>query len=301
MDNKDRPFNKGNDRRNTGGDNYNNNRGGQGQSRGPSSNKFRNEDSTFEEKGLDGDNPGDNGNMLTGRNPVLEALKSGHEINKIVISKDAEGSIKKIIGDASEKKIPIHYVDRIAIDRLCPDGLHQGVIAYISPYKYCELEDIFQAAKDKGEDLFIIILDEIVDPHNFGAIIRTANACGAHGIVIPKRRAASITDTVVKASAGAVEYVPIARVANLVQAIEKVKAEGAWVYALDVDGSNIFTTNMKGKIGIVVGGEGDGLGRLVKENCDHVVTIPMKGVINSLNASNAGAIVMYEVFRQRTI
>ena len=245
--------------------------------------------------------PIDNANLIAGRNPVMEALKSGHEINKLVISKDAEGSIKKIIGDAMERKIPIHYVDKIAIDRLCPDCQHQGVLAYISPYKYCELDDIFKAAKDKNEDLFIIVLDEIVDPHNFGAIIRTANACGAHGIVIPKRRSVSITDTVVKASAGAVEYVPIARVPNLVQAIEKIKEEGAWVHALDTGGENLFKTNMKGKMAIVVGGEGDGLGRLVKEKCDLSVSIPMCGEINSLNASNAAAIVMYEVFRQRNI
>jgi 23S rRNA (guanosine2251-2'-O)-methyltransferase len=245
------------------------------------------------------DEPAENANLIAGRNPVLEALKSGHEINKLVIFKDAEGSIKKIIGDAMERKIPIHYVDKITIDRLCPDCQHQGVLAYISPYKYCELEDIFQAAKDKEEDLFIILLDEIVDPHNFGAIIRTANACGAHGIVITKRRSVSITDTVVKASAGAVEYVPIARVSNLVQAIEKIKEEGAWVHALDTGGENLFNTNMKGKMAIVVGGEGEGLGRLVKEKCDLSVSIPMRGEINSLNASNAAAIVMYEVFRQR--
>lgn len=245
------------------------------------------------------DAPEENANLIAGRNPVLEALKSGHEINKLVIFKDAEGSIKKIIGDAMERKIPIHYVDKIAIDRLCPDCQHQGVLAYISPYKYCELEDIFQSAKDKEEDLFIILLDEIVDPHNFGAIIRTANACGAHGIVITKRRSVSITDTVVKASAGAVEYVPIARVSNLVQAIEKIKEEGAWVHALDRGGENLFNTDMKGKMAIVVGGEGEGLGRLVKEKCDLAVSIPMRGEINSLNASNAAAIVMYEVFRQR--
>ncbi|MEI8216952.1 MAG: 23S rRNA (guanosine(2251)-2'-O)-methyltransferase RlmB [Eubacteriales bacterium] len=249
----------------------------------------------------DTEEPIDNANLIAGRNPVMEALKSGHEINKLVISKDAEGSIKKIIGDAMERKIPIHYVDKIAIDRLCPDCQHQGVLAYISPYKYCELDDIFKVAKNKKEDLFIIVLDEIVDPHNFGAIIRTANACGAHGIVIPKRRSVSITDTVVKASAGAVEYVPIARVPNLVQAIEKIKEEGAWVHALDTGGENLFKTNMKGKMAIVVGGEGDGLGRLVKEKCDLSVSIPMRGEINSLNASNAAAIVMYEVFRQRNI
>lgn len=241
----------------------------------------------------------ENTDLIMGRNPVAEALKSGREINKLIIAKDAEGSIRKIIGDAKERKIPIHYVDRISIDRIADGGMHQGVAAYVSPYAYCELEDIIERAAQKGEDLFLIILDGIEDPHNFGAIIRTANAAGAHGIVIPKRRSASITGTVVKASAGAVEYTPVARVSNIVQTIEKIKGMGIWVGAVDIAGDVYYKSNLKGKLALVIGGEGEGISRLVGESCDFKVSIPMKGEITSLNASNAAAVVMYEVYRQR--
>lgn len=241
----------------------------------------------------------ENTDLIMGRNPVAEALKSGREINKLIIAKDAEGSIRKIIGDAKERKIPIHYVDRISIDRITDGGLHQGVAAYVSPYAYCEVEDLIEIAARKSEDLFLIILDGIEDPHNFGAIIRTANAAGAHGIIIPKRRSASITGTVVKASAGAIEYTPVARVSNIVQTIEKIKAMGVWVAAVDTLGEIYYKSNLKGKLALVIGGEGEGISRLVGETCDFKVSIPMTGEITSLNASNAAAVVMYEVYRQR--
>ncbi len=241
----------------------------------------------------------ENTDIIMGRNPVVEALKSGREINKLIIAKDTEGSIRKIIGEAKEKKIPIHYVDRISIERIAEGGLHQGIIAYVSPYAYCEVEDIIDRAAQKEEDLFVILLDGIEDPHNFGAIIRSANAAGAHGIIIPKRRSASITSTVVKASAGAVEYTPVARVGSIVQTIEKLKGLGVWIGAVDAAGEVYYKANLKGKIALVIGNEGEGIGRLVGETCDFKVSIPMMGEITSLNASNAAAVVMYEVYRQR--
>ncbi len=243
----------------------------------------------------------ENTSIITGRNPVLEALKSGREIDKLIVMRDAEGSIIKIIGAAKDRRIPIHYTDKASIDRICGGRAHQGVAAYISPYAYCEVEDIITRAAVKGDDLFVILLDGIEDPHNFGAIIRTANAAGAHGVIIPKRRAAGITDTVVKASAGAVEYTPVARVSNIVQTIEKLKAMGVWTYAVDMDGQNCFKTDLKGRIALVIGGEGEGISRLAAEKCDHRVSIPMMGEITSLNASNAAAVLMYEVCRQRNL
>jgi 23S rRNA (guanosine2251-2'-O)-methyltransferase len=240
-----------------------------------------------------------NTNSIIGRNPVHEAIKSGHEIDKIIAQKDAEGSIRKILSDAKDRKIPIHYVDKISLDRICDSRGHQGIAAYVSPYDYVELDDIIEQAKAKGEDLFVVILDGVEDPHNLGAIIRTANAAGAHGIIIPKRRAASITDTVVKASAGAIEYTPVARVSNIVQTIEKLKAMGAFIAAVDLGGQLYHKANLKGKIALVLGGEGEGIGRLVGESCDFKVSIPMAGEIESLNASNAAAVLMYEVQRQR--
>lgn len=241
----------------------------------------------------------ENTSLIIGRNPVQEALKSGREIDKLVISKDAEGSIKKIIGMAKDKKIYVQYVDKAVLERLSDGGVHQGVIAYVSAYSYCEVEDILAIAEAKKEDPFIIILDGIEDPHNLGAIIRTADGAGAHGIIIPKRRAAGITDTVVKASAGAIEYVPVARVSNIAQTIEKLKKTGIWAGACQMDGVEYDKANLKGGIALVIGAEGEGIGRLVKETCDFSVAIPMSGKINSLNASNAAAILMYEVKRQR--
>jgi len=236
--------------------------------------------------------------MIAGRNPVIEALKAGREIEKIYISRGTEGSVKKINAMAREKGIPVHYEEREAIDRLCT-GNHQGVIAVCSAHGYCEAEDIIELAKARGEDPFVVILSGIEDPHNLGAIIRTAEAAGAHGVIIPKRRAAGLTETVVKASAGAVEYMLCARVTNIVQTIEKLKDTGLFIAACDTGGELYCKRDLTGGIGLVVGGEGTGVGRLVKEKCDYVLSIPMKGKINSLNASNAAAILMYEVRRQR--
>jgi len=236
--------------------------------------------------------------VITGRNPVIEALKSGREIEKLHICKGAEGSIKKITAMARDRGIPVHYEEKQIFDKLA-SGNHQGVIALVSAHSYCEIEDIIQLAKKRGEDPFVIILDGVEDPHNLGAIIRTAEAAGAHGVVIPKRRAAGITETVVKASAGASEYMLCARVSNIAQTIDKLKDTGLWLGALDMDGELYHSANLKGAIGLVIGGEGAGTGKLIKEKCDFVLSIAMKGKINSLNASNAAAILMYEVRRQR--
>ena len=242
-------------------------------------------------------------NIIFGRNTVLEALKNDREIEKLLILKSAEGSIKVIEGMARDKRIPIQYVDKAALDQIAlgqdGTGSHQGVAATTTPYSYCEVEDLLSAAADRGEAPFLIILDGIEDPHNLGAIMRTADGAGAHGIIIPKRRAASLTDTVAKASAGAVEYMPVAKVSNLVQTIEKLKDAGLWIAACDMDGKTYYQTDLKGPIAIVIGSEGVGVSRLIREKCDYLVSLPMEGKIPSLNASNAAAVLMYEINRQR--
>lgn len=238
-------------------------------------------------------------NVIIGRNPVMEAIKSGRQIEKILMQKDGEGSIRKIASMARERKILIQYVDRAALDKLCPGRPHQGIAAFTAAHDYCELEDILEAAREKGEDPFVILLDGLEDPHNLGAIMRTADAAGAHGIVIPGRRAVGLTETVAKSSAGAIEYVPVAKVGNIVSAMEKLKEAGLWIAACDMGGQRCFDAELTGPVGIVVGGEGQGVSRLVREKCDFVLSIPMKGKISSLNASNAAAILMYEVYRRR--
>lgn len=242
-------------------------------------------------------------NILFGRNPVMEALKSGREIEKLLMQKGGEGSAKKIEALAREKKIPIQFVDKTALDRVAagmPGGsTHQGVAAYVSPYRYHEVEDLLNRAADRGVDPFLILLDGIEDPHNLGAIMRTADGAGAHGVVIPKRRAVGLTDTVGKASAGAVEYVPVAKVSNLAQTIDLLKGKGVWIGACDMNGSTYYERDLTGPIAIVIGGEGSGVSRLVREKCDFILSIPMEGKISSLNASNAAAILMYEINRQR--
>lgn len=240
-----------------------------------------------------------NKNLIIGRNPVMEALKSGREIDKMLVAKDGEGSIKKIIGMAKEKNLFYQFVEKTALDRIADGAVHQGVIAYISTYEYCDPEDILEKARQKGEDPFLIILDGIEDPHNLGAIMRTADGAGAHGIIIPKRRAAGITDVVAKASAGAVEYVPVAKVSNIAQTIDKLKGKGVWIAACDMDGTEYDKADLKGSLALVIGAEGQGVSRLVKEKCDFVLSIPMSGQISSLNASNAAAVLMYEAKRQR--
>lgn len=237
--------------------------------------------------------------LLIGRNPVMEALKSGRGITKLMVLKDAEGSVKKILGMAHDKNIPVQTVDRAVLDRAAYGGPHQGVIAHVSDYEYSEVSDILELAAEKNEPPFIIILDGIEDPHNLGAIIRTADAAGAHGVIIPKRRAAAVTATAEKAAAGAASYVHVARVTNISQTIEDLKKEGVWIAAVDMDGDNYTEADFKGPIALVTGSEGSGISRLVKEKCDFCVSIPMKGGVNSLNASNAAAILMYEAVRQR--
>ena len=237
---------------------------------------------------------------IEGRNPIIEALRSDRAIDKIMISNSSkEGSIKKIIGMSKEKNIVIQYVDKHKLDEISTSHSHQGVIAVVSDYKYYELSDLLEIAKKKGEDPFFIILDEITDPHNLGTIIRTADAVGAHGVIIPKRRSVHITSVVAKASAGAVEYVPVCKVTNIVNTIKQLKKEGLWIAAADMDGEVFYEQNLTGPIGLVIGSEGFGVSRLVKQNCDFVVKMPMIGNVSSLNASVAGGILLYEIFRQR--
>lgn len=238
--------------------------------------------------------------MVAGRNAVMEALKGSRSVNKLIIANGStEGSIKEIIAVAKEKGVNIQYWDRSKLDSIARGIRHQGVLAQVAPVQYAELEDILQVAKDRNEPPFIVLLDELEDPHNLGAILRTADAAGVHGVLIPKHRSCPLSATVAKTSAGAVEHVPVARVGNLVQTIKKLKQEGLWVAAADMDGKDYYDTDLTGPLLLIIGSEGQGVGRLVKEQCDFVVRIPMVGKINSLNASVAGSILMYEAMKQR--
>lgn len=238
--------------------------------------------------------------QLEGRNSVLEALNHNKTIDKIFVKKgEVEGTLKVIVAKALEKGIVVQEVDKLRMEQMKRTNNPQGVIALCPAHEYCEVEDILENAKKHGEDPFVIILDEITDPHNLGAIIRTADAAGAHGVIIPKRRAVSLTAIVSKTSAGALEYVPVARVNNISKEIEKLKKQGLWIACADIKGTECFKTDLKGAIGIVIGNEGDGVSRLVKESCDYSVKIPMYGKIESLNASVAAGLLMYEVVRQR--
>lgn len=237
---------------------------------------------------------------IEGRNPVIEALNSDAQIDTILISKEAaQGSLNKIIELAKKKNILVKNVDKTALDKLSDNKRHQGVIAQAMEYEYKEIEDILDYAKSKGEKPFVIILDEITDVHNLGAIIRTAECLGAHGVIIPKRRAAQVNGVVAKSSAGAIEYLPVARVTNISQTIEELKEKGLWIYGADMNGNNVYEEKFNVPVGLVIGSEGSGIGRLVKEKCDNLIKIPMKGNINSLNASCAASIIIYEVMRQR--
>ncbi len=243
-----------------------------------------------------------NDDKIVGRNPVIEGLKSGREIDKILVAKGAvEGSIKKIMAMAKERGIPVQQVERQKLNELSSSEGHQGVVAFAAAHDYVPLEDILERAKQKGKEPFLIILDEIMDPHNLGSIMRTADAVGADGIIIPKRRAVGLTAVVAKISAGAIEYVPVAKVSNISQTIDKLKKMGIWVTGADMSGEKEhYSMNLKGPIALVVGSEGSGISRLVKEKCDFLVKLPMVGEISSLNASVAAAVLMYEVFRQRS-
>lgn len=237
--------------------------------------------------------------IIIGRNPVTEAIQSERSINKILIAKGSkEGSIKVIMKMAEEKKLVVQLVERNKLDQLSEGGNHQGVIAYVAPYAYQELKDILKDISENSHQ-FIVLLDGVVDPHNLGSIIRTANAVGVDAVVIPKRRAVAMTQTVAKTSAGAIEYVPVCRVTNIGNAIDELKDAGYWITGADMAGEKAFyNADLKGKVALVIGGEGTGIGKLVSEKCDFLVRIPMKGAVTSLNASVAASIMMYEVMKQ---
>lgn len=237
---------------------------------------------------------------IEGRNAVIEAFRSGKPIDKVFILDGCQdGPMVTIRREAKKKDVMIKYVTKERLDQMSETGKHQGVIAYAAAYEYAEVSDILEKAKEKGEDPFLFILDNIEDPHNLGAIIRTANLAGAHGVIIPKNRAVGLTATVAKASAGALNYTPVAKVTNLSQTIEELKKEGLWFVCADMDGEIMYKQNLTGPIGLVIGNEGEGVGRLVKSKCDLVARIPMQGDIDSLNASVAAGVLAYEVVRQR--
>lgn len=238
---------------------------------------------------------------IIGRNPVAEAIKSGREIDKIIVKKgEIEGSLRPIIKKARDMGIPVIEADRNKLDQIAEGGNHQGVIAYCAAHDYASIDDIFNNAKEKGHSPFIIILDKITDPHNFGSIIRTANCAGADGIIIPKRGSVGLNEVVAKTSAGAIEYVPVCKVTNIAQTIDQLKDRGVWVAGAEAGGDTMYKTDLKGSMALVIGSEGEGISRLVKEKCDFLVEIPMFGDVNSLNASVAAAILMYEIVRQRS-
>lgn len=238
--------------------------------------------------------------IIAGRNAVMEALRSGRTIDTLFIAKgERTGSLTAIQVKAKEKGIIIKDADSRKLDALCGGAVHQGVVAVAAVREYSTIEDMFALARERNEAPFLILADEVEDPHNLGAILRTAEAAGAHGVIIPKRHSAGLTYAVGKASAGAVEYIPVARVANLASTIEELKKQGVWIYAADMDGTPWCEADLSGACGLVIGGEGHGVGRLVKEKCDVVLSLPMNGHVNSLNASVACGIMMYEVARQR--
>lgn len=238
--------------------------------------------------------------MIEGRNAVIEAFRSGRTVDKLYLLDGCQdGPILTIKREAKKQNTLVKYVDRERLDQLSETGKHQGVIAVAAAYEYVEVEDILKAAREKGEDPFLFLLDNIEDPHNLGAIIRTANLAGAHGVIIPKNRAAGLTATVARTSAGALNYTPVAKVTNLAKTIEDLKKEGLWFVCADMDGTEMYDLDLKGPLGLVIGSEGEGVGRLVRERCDMTASIPMKGNIDSLNASVAAGVLAYEVVRQR--
>ena len=239
-------------------------------------------------------------NKIEGRNAVLEALRAGKPIDKLyVLDGCPDGPVRTIIREAKKGDTIINYVKKERLDQLSETGHHQGVIAMAASYDYATVEDILEKAKEKGEAPFIFILDDIEDPHNLGAMIRTANLAGAHGVIIPKRRAVGLTSTVARTSAGAINYTPVAKVTNLKQTMEQLKKEGMWFVCADMDGTPYYQMDLKGPMGLVIGNEGEGVSRLIKETCDFVASIPMKGDIDSLNASVAAGVLAFEIARQR--
>lgn len=239
-------------------------------------------------------------NKIEGRNAVLEALRAGKPIDKLyVLDGCPDGPVRTIIREAKKGDTIINYVKKERLDQLSETGHHQGVIAMAASYEYATVEDILEKAREKGEAPFIFVLDNIEDPHNLGAMIRTANLAGAHGVIIPKRRAVGLTPTVARTSAGAINYTPVAKVTNLKQTMEQLKKEGMWFVCADMDGTPYYQMDLKGPMGLVIGNEGEGVSRLIKETCDFVVSIPMKGDIDSLNASVAAGVLAFEIARQR--
>ncbi len=239
--------------------------------------------------------------LIAGKHPVLEAMKAGRALNKIFLYKDAQRHlVQPIMEEAKARGIVVQLVDKRKLDQLAPEMQHQGVVAQAAAIAYAELEDLLARATERGEAPFIVLLDEIEDPHNLGSILRTADCTGVHGVIVPKRRSAGLTAVVAKTSAGAVEYVPVARVANLVQTMEKLKEAGLWIAGADAGAPQSFhRTKLTGPLAVVIGSEGKGLSRLVREKCDFILSLPMFGHVNSLNASVAAGVILYEVVRQR--
>ena len=237
---------------------------------------------------------------IEGRNAVMEAFRSGKTIDKLFVLKNCQdGPVNSILREARKHDVIVSFVAKERLDQMSKTGKHQGVIASAAAYEYAEVEDILNLAREKGEPPFIFLLDNIEDPHNLGAIIRTANLAGAHGVIIPKRHAVGLTATVAKTSAGALNYTPVAKVTNLGAPMEELKKEGLWFVCADMGGTTMYDLNLTGPIGLVIGNEGEGVGRLVKEKCDYVASIPMNGDIDSLNASVAAGVLAYEIVRQR--
>lgn len=241
-----------------------------------------------------------NENMIEGRNAVLEALRSGKPVDRLYILDGCQdGPIRTIVREAKKRDTIIKFVDKERLNHISDTGKHQGVAAFVAAYEYAQIADMLKLAKERKEDPFLVLLDGIEDPHNLGAIIRTANLAGAHGVIIPKHRAVGLTAAVAKASAGAINYTPVAKVTNLKRAMEELKREGMWFVCADMGGEIMYRLNLKGPIGLVIGNEGEGVSRLVKGACDFTAAIPMKGDINSLNASVAAGVLAYEIVRQR--
>lgn len=239
-------------------------------------------------------------NIIEGRNAVMEAFRSGKTVDKLfVLDGCTDGPVRSIIREARKHDTLLQFVKKERLEQISQTGKHQGVIAYTAAYQYAEIEDMFALAAEKGEDPFLILLDEIEDPHNLGAIIRTANLAGAHGVIIPKRRAVGLTATVAKTSCGALNYTPVAKVTNLTKTIEELKKRGVWFVCADMGGEVMYDLNLTGPIGLVIGNEGSGVSKLVREHCDYIASIPMKGDIDSLNASVATGVLAFEIVRQR--
>lgn len=241
----------------------------------------------------------DGAEKIFGRNPVIAALRGSREVEHIYIARGSEGSAKQIAGMAKDSGVPLDFVDREVINAMARGERHQGVAARVSEYSYSTIQDVFKRAEESGEDPFVIVLDEISDPHNLGAVIRTAECAGAHGVIIPKRRACGLTGVAAKASAGAIESVPVVRVTNISRTLDELKELGLWIAACDMGGQLYYKADLSGPLAVVIGSEGSGISKLVKDKCDFTVSMPLKGKVNSLNASNAAAVIMYEVRRRR--